>query len=470
MSQVWSLVFTALTMLTAVHTFAPSSSPRRCSSRLFSSYGEESPEVAALRSITDFHEGTWKGRARSFAVTSDVAAGIVQRKTSPIYTATVKLGVNLQKRDFTMTEDFKWEEGESSTRKVSLTDSHIDVDDVDGSYSLDATLPDFPSTLIGTDKLQGFVIEHCIATSDHTRSRCFAFYGVDQQLMRIVVADEDRISDKNNDQDDKIKKLTPQDLMEMEGDVDRLVEKLTTSMNETSGTTSMESKYSQASTKSLEETSRPYEPHLVSLLELSSGIWIGDSVIRDIPTVPISPLQRGKGFGPSREDLPNKPIPFASWTEGVQKVSWRWMWNFGEEIRQVNEMGKAMGASIADALKSDLAGSVCVNEGLSRRMPKEERMVYIDWTGDNVGFLVGSKSIQVPRFLHFDRSRQLRPFYTEFCCYQKAAPLERDESNEETSLPDVVCSKISRVYNYEGRLKQGCTSFYSLKRFGIDDE
>jgi hypothetical protein len=42
-----------------------------------------------------------------------------------------------------------------------------------------------------------------------------------------------------------------------------------------------------------------------------------------------------------------------------------------------------------------MSGSVCVNEGLSRRIKKEDRMVYIDWAGDNVGFLVGSVSIQV---------------------------------------------------------------------------
>lgn len=97
-------------------------------------------------------------------------------------------------------------------------------------------------------------------------------------------------------------------------------------------------------------------------------------------------------------------------------------------------------------------------------------MVYIDWAGDNVGFLIGAKSIQVPRFLNFDRTRQLRPFYTEFCCYQKTATVVGEGSDEEIVLPDVVCSKISRVYNYEGRLKQGCTSFYNLKRFGIDEE
>jgi len=54
-----------------------------------------------------------------------------------------------------------------------------------------------------------------------------------------------------------------------------------------------------------------------------------------------------------------------------------------------------MGAPLAPPLRSSLAGAVCVNEGLSRRIPKEECMVYVDWEGDNVGFLVGSVAIQV---------------------------------------------------------------------------
>lgn len=45
--------------------------------------GNESLEV--LRSLVEFHHGTWEGQATSFSVTADVAAGIVQRKVSPPY-------------------------------------------------------------------------------------------------------------------------------------------------------------------------------------------------------------------------------------------------------------------------------------------------------------------------------------------------------------------------------------------------
>jgi hypothetical protein len=168
-----------------------------------------------------------------------------------------------------------------------------------------------------------------------------------------------------------------------------------------------------------------------------------------------------------------KSQPFGSWSVGVQKLTWRWMWNFGEEIRHVVDVGKAMGAEMSDSVSKTLSGSVCVDESLSRRVPKDQRMVFIDWSGDNVGFLLGNLSIQVPRYLNFDRSGrgQIKPFVTEFGLYQSTI-VEEDltEENVDTiTLPEVVCSKISRVYNFEGKLKQGCTSFCTLKRFGEEE-
>jgi hypothetical protein len=160
------------------------------------------------------------------------------------------------------------------------------------------------------------------------------------------------------------------------------------------------------------------------------------------------------------------------------------MWNFGQEIRQVNDVGKSMGAEVVSTLASSLAGNVCVNEGLSRRIPKDDRMVYIAWSGDDVGFLLESFAIQVPRYLTFDRTQNPRgngrPLCTEFSVFQ-SAPLEQkarmgDSVNEEqdeddvSRMPQLICSKISRVYNFEGLLKQGCTSIFQLKRFGTEKD
>jgi hypothetical protein len=213
-------------------------------------------------------------------------------------------------------------------------------------------------------------------------------------------------------------------------------------------------------------------------LEISSGLWLGDAIIRDMPTVPESQF-RGKGFGTPTPASPKSSSKhasnaFGSWSVGVQKIAWRWMWNFGEEIRQVNDVGKGMGANLAGCMSKSVSGSVCVNEGLKRSLPKDQRMAYIDWNGDMVGFLVGPVSLQVPRYLNFDKasvSGTAKPFYTEFGLFQategKSQTFGDDE--EEISLPELCCSKISRVYNFEGRLKQGCTSFYTFQRFGMDE-
>jgi hypothetical protein len=183
------------------------------------------------------------------------------------------------------------------------------------------------------------------------------------------------------------------------------------------------------------------------------------------------------------------------WNVGVQKVAWRWMWNFGEEIRQVVDVGKALGSPIDGSITKALAGNVCLDESLSRRIPKDERMVYIDWSQqDSVGFLLGPCSVQVPRYINFDpsaasTSRTLnKPFFTEFSVFQKAPATSNGGTTvgEETknvissiasdgmgfneeNLPELVCSKIGRLYNFEGRLKQGISSFYTFNRFGVDD-
>ena len=362
----------------------------------------------ALQSLTDFHLGQWSGVARSFSVTADVAAGIVQRKTIP-YTTRIQLGTQ---SEAALLETMEWNDGDSFHRSSSLNQSNMDVDAVDASYSLDATLPDFPTALAGTSKLPHFMIEHCIAMSDDQRARCFVLYGVDQNLIRVIVCSEKRIEDNRGS---STTSLSAKDLVEMQRDVDRLVDKITGGAQATNGKKTMtpeqvedhgdrlnrlQRALDQSVPSNDDNSDNALKPHSVSLLELSSGVWLGDSIIRDIPMVPVSPLQRGKGFGMTDRDskrlsTQKERLPFASWSVGVQKVAWRLMWNFGEEIRQVNDFGKAMGAELAEALTKDLSGSVCVNEGLSRRIPRDERMVYIDWNEDNVGFLIGSYSIQV---------------------------------------------------------------------------
>ncbi|CAJ1969086.1 unnamed protein product [Cylindrotheca closterium] len=452
-----------------------------------SEFGQDDQAAEAIRSLCDFHEGQWEGTATSFSITPDVAAGIVKRETSPKFKVGVKLGLD-ENRQLSLTETFEWNDDNFSSRLLLLNDCNMDVDSVDASYSLDSSLPDFPARIAGTDKLIQFGIEHCIAASNDRRTKCFAFYGLDQSLQRIVVTDENRIKDSAppppapskgappNDQ------LTARDLLEMESDIDRLVEKITGNMenkpSSSSPTPVPSSPLEQLgnSMSSKDDGSKPLASHDISLLELSSGVWLGDAIIRDQPTVPESPGGRGRGFGSSgaTPTSDSTKAAFGSWEVGVQKIAWRWMWNFGEEIRQVVDNGKAMGASLAKTMTKSLGGNVCVNEGLSRRIPKDQRMVYIDWSGDMVGFLSGPVSIQVPRYLNFDKeaTKDLnKPFFTEFCLYQSEddAPVEIGELDE-AKLPEVCCSKLSRVYNYAGQLKQGISSFYTFKRFGMEED
>lgn len=162
----------------------------------------------AIQSLNDFHQGQWRGQARSFSITTDVAAGIIQRSNSCPYEVTVRVEYDDIKHDYVIRESFQWDtaaaaagcngngntttEKKLSSRILPVTNCNMDVDVVDASYSLDATLPDLPSIIIGTEKLQQFMVESCIATGNHRRSRCMAFYGVNQQIIRIVVCEEER--------------------------------------------------------------------------------------------------------------------------------------------------------------------------------------------------------------------------------------------------------------------------------------
>lgn len=496
-------LLTTACFVCATAAFQSSSSPRRIRGRsailqfppspsaLYSSSsdGTEDQSIEALQSLAKFHEGSWQGRAKSFAVTADVAAGIVQRKDSPSYQCFVKVVLDAANRDYLLQETLEWEDSVSS-RSISFKNSNVDVDAVDASYSLDSTLPDFPNALAGTDKLKQFLIEHCVAVSDDERARCLVFYGADQNLIRIVVCEETRIPTENEDvvigTSDKDSSFSAADLLEMQSDVDRLVDKMTgdskvgsQESGHTSGTPQEQLKKLQdvvslsESTPSDENdgTGSSFSKHSVTLLEVSSGVWLGDSIIRDVPMVPMSMEERGKGFGPKQIATIRSKDAFAKWSVGVQKVAWRWMWNFGDEIRQVNDIGKFMGAQLEPTLAQSLSGTVCINEGLSRKIKPDDQMVYIDWNGENVGFVLGSYSVQVPRYLKFDK-RQVRPFTTEFTVFQSAPKRSNaeDVSNDEPDLKDMICSKVSRVYNYEGRLKQGCTSFFTFKRFGTEKQ
>ena len=379
---------------------------------------DNDPATQAIHSLADYHHGRWRGRARSFTVTPDVAAGIVQRQESPEYVVSVQAGQDFATREYKLMETLEWGTGLVSARQIQLKHANMDVDSVDGSYSLDVTLPDFPAAIAGTDKLVQFLVEHCIATSDNERVRGFVLYGTDQRLLRIVVSHEKRVRSEDaitglqsSPPASDTAQLTAQDLVEMQGDIDRLVDRIAGRLRNGDTSSSPSTGVTKKSNNLLEQLMEAAEGkqeapedsksdnqslslHPTSLLEVSSGVWLGDAIIREAKQLPSLSMERGRGFGDSKAPEPLIGS-FAQWSVGVQKVAWRWMWNFGDEIRQVNEAGRSLGSALDDALSKNLAGSVCVNEGLSRRIAPKERMVFIDWAGDNVGFLIGPVYIQV---------------------------------------------------------------------------
>jgi hypothetical protein len=68
------------------------------------SNANDSESMEAIRSLVDFHDGSWKGKGTSFSVTADTAAGIVNKKVLPNYKTSIKLG--LGENGMTMTETF----------------------------------------------------------------------------------------------------------------------------------------------------------------------------------------------------------------------------------------------------------------------------------------------------------------------------------------------------------------------------
>ena len=144
------------------------------------------------------------------AIVTTTATVCTRRSSSTVWTTTTDDG---RRRDYVLRETLEWgSHPQVARRKLSLTDSRMDVDSVDASYSLDSTstteddsggwLPPAIAGRLWGDNNGGddddttlTCIEHCLATSDNSRARCFVFYdgSQDQQLARIVVCHEERV-------------------------------------------------------------------------------------------------------------------------------------------------------------------------------------------------------------------------------------------------------------------------------------
>lgn len=310
----------------------------------------------AIEALRSFHVGQWTGRAISFTITNDVAAGVIRRNISRKYTSTMEVSARGFQETITFDDVLR-------SVNVNFELSQMDVDAVDASYSLDQAediINSLPPETLDTVPDIGFCVEHCLVAGDNQRVRCFAIYDVEEQLARIIISNEARVGD-------------PQTTI-----------------------TKSETKRQWQSTiiSSTDDEAKALVPTTATLLELTSGVWLGDAIVRDNLSVLMSPMEK-IGFGETKFSA----IPFASWSVGVQKIAWRWLWDFEEEIRQVVDLGKVLGSEMLGTDQFNVIGAVISNESLSRRIAKEERIVFIDWERDSVSFLVGPVAIQV--FLDF---------------------------------------------------------------------
>jgi len=417
----------------------------------------------SFSSLEDFHEGVWTGRSASFGVSSDALAGMIKRKECEKYRSCMNVKEGGEESDpkkdryGSMMETLSWgEEWEKiATRSIPLGES-MDVDSVDGSYSCDMVFQrgDIPSDISGTSAFVKFGIEHCLVLNDRERVRCFVLYGVDDTLLRVVVCEETRAS-SSNDQDTASLTSNPQQTAIHPMD---LLQRLSSSNQDI----------------------HDYQGHLrrcpMSIFTLVSGLWLGDIVIRD-HSLPSS--LSSNGFSSPAAKLTKDP--FALWSTGVQKIAISYTWDYGTTLRQRYHVGRSIGTLLSNQIPNLSMGTILrPTKSSTPKMPNTH--IFIDFDmGRYAAFLLGSILIKVPRFLNFShKKRKLQPFYTDIAVFlQKSTTIhqhyqtffqqnQQNSSMSSSTLPDIVCAKLSRLYNASGKLHQGTTSFYHLKRHTVE--
>jgi len=454
-------------------------------------------KVEAIQEYSKYHDGVWRGkRVTSFSITSDVAAGVTKKIDNKdttgngIYKTFFKTlmdpdGLRVQ-------ETISWEEDAQPTSTSSITSRSIklsesvDIDSVDASYSLDASpLLDIPTIITGTNAVVKFGIEHCIAVSDNERVRCFLLYDMEDKLTRVAVCDELRVA--QDDDPIQFSQLSAQEEMDAaKNDVDQLVDKLFgvkkespetndktyeafSTKNKIDANTSMEErmqKLQNALQKNKNGTSNDDSQDIkrspMSMFGLISGVWLGDSIVRNHPESPSTSNKIPAISGISKG--------FAEWSTGVQKVAMEYKWDFEDRVMQRHTAGRSLGVSISNQMPATSMGML-IHSDMARGKDPEDRLAYVDFDmGMYAGFLLGSVYIKAPRSLSFSQSTgKVQPFFTEFAVFQKKInPASSFDSVPETSAdltnaPELYCSRLTRLYGNSGRLKQGTSSFFKLE-------
>ena len=491
---VYILSLLSIALFTTVHGFAVGVPPDGLQQRLPVTFLAASDDDTveqrqeSVQAFLDYHVGTWRGTARSFAVTNDKAAGVVRRKAIGPYTTTVawvETSSSPSSASSPILQE-QWsleqEDGENKQdhrllhkREMDVLDCNMDIDSVDASYSLDQhdfdeddRLPVEWTGLHASAGDTGFMVEKCITASNNQRIRCWIMYGGEEKaLQRVVICDEERVqqpeqggnlhdaaASTTNPYDPST--LTARDMFEIESDIDRLVDKVAGIPANKAQSPPTSPSVADRLQAAMKDDGDSLQPNPMTLLELTKPgeVWLGDAVVRDHGQIPMSPV----GFDTKKRERRSEPAVFGSWILGVQKVAWRWSWpSYGPTLVSTVDAGNNLGAAGVVVQPSPRSGELIVDESLSRRTKVDDRIICIDWEGGYVGFWLGGwVGVQIPRHMNFDHTGRIRPFYTELSVVQKG----RGDPGE------IVCSKLSRIYNYKGQFKQGLSAFYSLQQQG----
>ena len=430
-----------------------------------------------------FHEAKWRASQIS---TLEISSDQVFLNFKPIdYTTNVQTSAN----GLEVIETFQWSNStQVSRRTLDLTNSAIDIDSVDASYSLDASLPhwsDLPFNIVGSAASIKFGMEFCIATSHDSRVRSFVLYNLNDELSRITVCEEHRVANDSTTNNN----ININDIDEAKQDVDRFVNRLLGDnplpppppppQTPITADTPVEQRMAQlqqalagkSASSSSSATQTTLQPAPMSLFGLVSGVWLGDVIVRN------HLVRDNKGFASSGKN------GFAEWITGVQKVALQWKWDFDQRILQRLTAGRSMGL----ALNSQVYRGTLVSSDLARGKSAMERLTHLDFEmGQYVAFLLGSTYIKVPRQLTLGQDLAL-PFNAEFSVFTMQQQEQQQQQNAESTPPDsanrlerlvarakeleangksyspeVYCSRLTRLYNTNGSLSQGTSSFFIL--------
>jgi hypothetical protein len=131
------------------------------------------------------------------------------------------------------------------------------------------------------------------------------------------------------------------------------------------------------------KTDESDQPQMVkyspTMFSISSGVYLGDTFIRE-PIIRIHKnTSRGFSKPKSRDnDTNNEDDGFATWSLGVQKTTLQFQWDYASNVAQKFTYGKCLGAInqlTCNALSSSV-GTVVIDEGRATKRREERRVVW----------------------------------------------------------------------------------------------